>query len=226
MTKTVAVIGDSQAQGLIHEGNLSDQLVAQGFQYVGGYQLPGATTRKLIANLNALLGVVTPDIVIVTAGGNETVGETQQRAWRDLVTQLRESGVGEVYWVSPPASSDPLRDQGRMRVAEAQRSVIEAAGGVWLSGREITQGLQLRDEVHFTRDAYGRFALRLAAIVGRGSRPTYVPVIVGLTGLAAAFAVPRHRGPILLSTLIVTSFLYWRSQQPGKAPQLAASNPR
>ena len=48
---TVAVIGDSQAQGIVHYGNLPDQLVAQGLQYVGGYQLPGASTREIATNV-------------------------------------------------------------------------------------------------------------------------------------------------------------------------------
>jgi lysophospholipase L1-like esterase len=218
--KTVAVIGDSQAQGLVFYGNISDELVAQGFQFVGGYQQGGATTRQILARVDELLGRTIPDAVIVTAGGNETVGTAQAQAWGELVSRLLAGGVRKVFWISPPASPEPVRDRGRAAVSAAQRPVVEAAGATWISGRDTAQGIPRRDEVHLTNAGYRIWARRIAGIVGHATRGSYTPVIIGLTGLAAAYLVKPYRGPILIATLALSTLLYYRETRAGKTPQL------
>lgn len=217
---TIAVIGDSQAQGLVYYGNLSDQLVAQGLQYIGGYQLPGAATREITASLPRLFDRTTPDVVLVFAGGNETVGDSQVESWRSLVEALRAYGVRQIFWVSPPASPDPTRDRGRAAVSAAQRPVVEAAGATWISGRDTAQGIPRRDDVHLTNDGYRIWARRIAGIVGPATRGSYTPVIIGLAGLAAAYLVKPYRGPILIATLALSTLLYYRETRAGKTPQL------
>lgn len=217
---TVAVIGDSQAQGIVFYGNLPDQLVAQGLQYVGGYQLPGAPTREIAANVSRLFDRTIPDVVIVFAGGNETVGAAQTASWRSLVEVLQAYGVKQVFWVSPPASPDPARDRGRAAVSAAQRPVVEAAGATWISGRDTAQGIPRRDDVHLTNDGYRTWAQRIAGTVGASMRGSFAPVVVGLAGLAAAYLVKPYRGPILIATLALSALLYYRETREGKAPQL------
>lgn len=218
--KTVAVIGDSQAQGLVVYGNISDQLVRQGAQFVGGFQSPGADTRRIISELDKLFNVTIPDAVIVTAGGNESPGEARSAAWTELVTRLFAGGVREVYWVSPPASPDPVRDSLRAAVSEAQKPVVEAAGATWISGRVTADGLPRRDDVHLTSEGYRVWAQRIAESLGGRLRSSYVPVVIGLAGLAAAYFVRQYRGPLLLATAAITGVMLYRQSQASKAPQL------
>lgn len=223
MSKTVAVIGDSQAQGVVYYGNIADQFAARGLQYVGGYEMPGRPTREIAANLDRLFDRGTPDVVVVFAGGNETVGASQSAAWRDLVLALKSNGVGQVFWVSPPASPDSVRDRGRAAVSAAQRPVVEDAGATWISGRDTAQDLAREDAVHLTRESYRVWASRLAEVIATKTRTSYVPVLVGLTGLAAAYFVKPYRGQILIATLALTTLLFYQQSRAGKAPQLPAT---
>lgn len=224
--KTVAVIGDSQSQGLVFYGNISDELAAQGFQFVGGYQQGGATTRQILARVDELLGRTIPDAVIVTAGGNETVGTAQAQAWGELVSRLLAGGVRQVFWISPPASPEPVRDRGRAAVSEAQRPVVEAAGATWISGRVTADGIPRRDEVHLTNAGYRVWSQRVVQTIAPTLRGgTYLPWLVALAGAAAAYYLRPYRAPILIVTAATALILYRRERAaPAKAPELPRSN--
>jgi lysophospholipase L1-like esterase len=223
---TVAVIGDSQAQGLVFYGNISDELAAQGLQFVGGYQQGGATTRQILSRLDELLGRTIPDVVIVTAGGNETVGTAQAQAWGELVSRLLAGGVRQVFWISPPASPEPVRDRGRAAVSEAQRPVVEAAGATWISGRVTADGIARRDEVHLTNAGYREWARRVVRNIAPAIRGgSYLPWIVALAGVAAAYYLRQYRAPILIVTAATAAIIYRRERlAPTKATELSRSS--
>jgi lysophospholipase L1-like esterase len=170
MTKKIALLGDSQAQGLATP--LRSQLVAAGWPaprsdaWVGD---PSATTRELIAQLPGIVRAGAIDVLVVTAGGNDRrTTEGQRTIWRELVSRAKTSGIGHIVWVAPPRAMDAGSDLDleRRRIADA---LVETFAGdpqvTVVRGRELTQDIPLANSVHFGRDGYRRFAERLVPLL-------------------------------------------------------------
>jgi lysophospholipase L1-like esterase len=126
--------------------------------------------------------VASPDVLIVAAGGNDST--ISQGTWRELVQLARSRGV-RVFWMGPPMSTDPDRDQTRRAITAALRETVQSAGGTFLDGRELARGLPYADTVHLTAVGYGQLAQRLASRVSSG------PSLIGLAaaGLLAGGAL-------------------------------------
>jgi lysophospholipase L1-like esterase len=171
MTGRIALLGDSQAQGL--SSPLRTLAVS------AGWTVPpsdawvtdaGATTRELIAQLPQIARLGAFDVLVVTAGGNDhRTSEGQRTIWRELVSRAKNAGIGRVVWLTPPRAMPGLTelDAERRRIADA---IVETFAGdprvTVIRGREMTDDLPQVRDVHFTPSGYRTWAERLVERLG------------------------------------------------------------
>lgn len=176
---TASLIGDSQAGGVENASpSLSTLLQRSGYRTLRYFYRNGASTSRLIEDLPEVLTPV-PDVMIVMSGGNDNTRSTT--SWGAMVDRLRSAGVRQIVWVGPPAGVGDV-DIERAAVSQLQRSFLASKGVRWLSGRELAQGLERRDNVHLTMPAYATYARRLASAIAGGGGGTWAITF----GLAAA----------------------------------------
>lgn len=196
---SISLIGDSQAGGVTNASpGLARLLEQKGYRTLRYFYRNGASTARLIDDLPEVLSPV-PDIMIVMSGGNDNTRSTT--SWGLMVDRLRAAGVRSIVWVGPPAGVGEA-DIEREAVSRLQRSVLASKGVRWISGRELAQGLERRDEVHLTMPAYATYARRVAdAVTGAASTgvATFVLAAGALGGAwwlanrMAAAPAPRRR---------------------------------
>ena len=199
MTRVV-VLGDSQAEGLIP--HLREPLRGIGWTPVEPWAYyRGADTRTLLRHLAPALAVA-PDVVIVTAGGNDGLAED---SWLELAQRTLATGA-ELVWITPPGAREPGSDLDLARAATAAaiaRTLAGRAGVRVVEGRQLFVGLAHTDARHFTRPSYAEAASRLASRLapasrspGRAAGSSPAGALLALAGLAALVAIARAPGPL------------------------------
>jgi len=196
----VVVLGDSQAEGLIP--HLREPLRTIGWTPVEPWAYyRGADTRTLLRHLAPALAAA-PDVVIVTAGGNDGLAED---SWLELARRTLATGA-ELVWMTPPGAREPGSDLDLARAATAAaigRTLAGRAGVRVVDGRQLFAGLSHTDARHFTRASYAEAAGRLARALapasspGRAAGSSPAGALLALAGLAALVAVARAPGPLV-----------------------------
>jgi hypothetical protein len=104
-----------------------------------------------------------------------------------------------VIWLGPGVTTRPDLEAYRDPIRDAQRQVVESAGGAWINSQDLTRERELRDDgVHFSAGGYDRWAQallpRLARVVGGPQGSQGLPVWVGpvAVGAGALFALGAY----------------------------------
>lgn len=167
---TVALIGNSHAEALWPR--LEKRLAGTGYEVVLKETNRGwseASYRSKKPTLPAALAAARPDVVVIELGGNAqpSGGEAKYRSDLDwLVSAARSSGAGRILWFGPATSDANIAAETAARhdwAAEMQAAALPALGVEWYDSRPITLTGQRNDGVHFTSEAYDRWAGEIAA---------------------------------------------------------------
>jgi len=106
------------------------------------------------------------DLAIVVLGGNDFGNQRDARS--ALVHRLQKTGA-KVYWFGPAHSSQPDVDARHQEQAASQAGQLPGLGAHWYDSRPWTMEGHALDGVHFTRQAYEAWGLRIAdAVRSRG----------------------------------------------------------
>ena len=188
--RTIAIIGDSQADGLSR--HLAAELARRRVGVVTGTTtVTGATTRVLLdrEKPQALMEQSDADLVIVALGGNDSAGSTYARTLEQFVRALRRSDgtMPEIVWIGPAYAERADVDARHLVTSRVQASVLPGLGVRWYDSREWTTdgpgAVHAGDGVHFTSDAYAHQA---TAVVDRILSQFPVALVLGLVGGLAA----------------------------------------
>ncbi len=179
--KRIALVGDSQAQGL--EAPLGRLIAREGAELVSSFTRSGWSTARVVAQgrLPQLLRRRRIDRVVVVLGGNDrprSLG-AYRRDILSLVRQIERSGA-RVTWIGPAFSKRRDVERRHRTNAMLQRAILWGTGVRWIDSLPHTLSGHVRDRVHFTRRGYRRWATRIVS----GLRPLIVPAL-----LAAAFLI-------------------------------------
>jgi len=194
----VAVLGDSQAEGLIP--HLREPLRAAGYAPTTLVSYRGASSSRLATHVDEVLAG-SPDLVVLTAGGNDDEGDASR--WRDLARRVTAQGA-MLVWMTPPDAepAGSALDLARARIASAIERALAGSPRVRVvSGRELFAGLVHANDVHFVGTSYAEAARRLARALARE------PARAG-TGA----------GSLALVALGAFALAYFAASSPGSSP--------
>jgi lysophospholipase L1-like esterase len=194
--RTAVIIGDSQAQGLNRP--LTAALEEYDVDVVGTAIHEGYTTNRVFIELGvrSLVSSRNPDLIIVIAGGNDTVGtsEAQRSSYEGIlnnaVVQLGgNANIPKIVWVGPAFSRDEGVQARHDRTSSAQQSFFSGLGLRWIDGRDGSRAgpyqqdsnpgsteAQIRNRnTHLTNAGYRRWACELAPTLANQPRAASCP---------------------------------------------------
>lgn len=150
-----------------------------------------------------------PDVVIVILGTNDAAQGQQAYAGqlKSVVDSIKSASVPAIVWVGPPTVTNAAVDARGDRIAPWQGSFLPQMGVKWIDSRQMTNGGQAPDGIHFTAAGYRAWAgsladpLRQTSIGAQGApaggamggAAIVIPLV--LAGLVAGmlWATPRAR---------------------------------
>ena len=173
MTERAYLLGDSHAQvlGPVLQGLLQPKCDLSYDAFSGYGTMRAATAARIPAKL---------DLAIVVLGGNDFGDQRDARA--ALVHRLQKTGA-KVYWFGPAHALEPGVDKRHQEQTASQAGQLPGLGVRWYDSRPWTTGEHTPDGVHFTRQGYEAWALRIVEVVRETSWWRW-----GVAGLGAVCA--------------------------------------
>ena len=172
------LLGDSQGEGL--EPLLAPVLRRHGYHLdtPASWTQSGASIAAIAAHTSS---AGPADLVlVVSGGGNDTVGADYAGKLAAVAAQLRAGGARDVVWVGPMRSDDP-----RVRALHDAARAVQGRGirgARWIDGYALSGWAEHGpDGTHFTPNGYRSIALELERAVWSQDQAT----VIGLVGTLA-----------------------------------------
>lgn len=180
---------------------------SSGWESAGQISHVGWSTARYVSDNSwqPALATVRPDVAIVILGTNDAAQSQQAYATqlRTMVDTIKAAGVPAIVWVGPPSVTNAAVDARGDRIAPWQGSFLPQMGVKWIDSRQMTNGGQAPDGIHFTAAGYRAWAGSLADPLRQTSIGAQGAPAGGAMG-GAAIVIPLMLAGLAVGLLVAT----------------------